>query len=58
LIGENIIFFNNTAADEKGGAIYSSGSKTTLFNITFTQNVAKDKGGCIYSSDNSAFSCN
>jgi len=57
LIGENIIFFNNTATDEKGGAIYSTGSKTTLFNITFTQNVAKDKGGCIYSSGGSVFSC-
>ena len=35
LIGENIIFFNNTATDEKGGVISSSGSQTVLINITF-----------------------
>lgn len=58
LIGENIIFFNNTATDEKGGVISSSGSQTVLFNISFNQNVAKDKGGCIYSTDNSALTCN
>ena len=34
-IGENLLFFNNVATNEKGGAISSSGSQTILFNTTF-----------------------
>ena len=58
LMGENLMFTNCTATQEKGGAIVSSKSHVILFNITFNMNSAKEKGGCIYSTDNSAFSCN
>ncbi|GAB3348649.1 hypothetical protein GCM10027566_04150 [Arachidicoccus ginsenosidivorans] len=50
----NVLFYKNTAIQGDGGALYNSGSVTTLTNTTITDNLTTGIGGAVYSTGNGA----
>lgn len=46
-------FENNSAEEDRGGAIYSASGKVEIYNSSFTGNVA-ERGGAVYMPDNDA----